>query len=453
MRSILPSPRAAGALWRDAKLRAIAWQAALLAALAYGGYGLYATTRDNLSRRGIASGFGFLGSEAGFGISETPPIPLPSAGLGLALGALGLGAMLLWLWTRRVSGRVDVIATALLLVALPVIAVVAFDAKLSADSYVPEHDYAFALATGFANTIKIAAIGCVAATLLGLAIGLASQSGNPLLRALARVYVEAFRNVPLLIQIVFWYFGVLRALPGVRDSFVPFGIFVLNNRGVFLPAPLAGPGLAAVASAVLAGLIVAWFTQRWADRRQAASGHRPPAVVLGLLAIATPVVAAIAVFGPPVVFEHPRLAGFNYVGGLQLTPEYGALLFGLTLYTAAFIAEIVRAGLESVPRGQVDAARALGLTRAQALRRVVLPQALRVIVPPLIGQYLSLTKDSSLGFVIAYPELVSVGNTMINHTGQAIEVLVLLMAAYMALNLATSAAMNRYNAITRWPER
>jgi len=304
------------------RLRGLAAQVALVAAVAAALAYLAANAAHHLETRGIASGFAFLAREAGFEIGETS---------GLAYSA--------------------------------------------ADSY------ARALVVGVANTLRVAAAGVVLATALGLALALARLSRNALAASLAGAYVEFVRNVPLLVQLFFWYAWITESLPGPRAALEPLPGVYLSNRGLALPTP----------------------------------------------------------------WSRPVLDGFNFTGGLTLTPEFAALLLGLTAYTAGFIAEIVRAGLLSVRRGQWEAALSLGLSRRAALRHVVLPQALRAIVPPLTSQYLNLTKNSSLAVAIGYPDLVSVVNTTINQTGQAIEGIAILMAAYLTVSLAISALMNAYN--------
>ena len=302
--------------------RAILLQAILLAVLALLlGY-LYWNTKQNLEARRIASGFAFLWREAGFEIGETSSI--------------------------------------------------AFSA---ADTYLR------ALAVGLANTLRVAAIGVVLATILGTLLGLARLSPNFLLAKLAAGYVEVVRNVPLLVQLFFWYAIITEVLPGPEDALNPLPGVFLSNRGIFFPLP----------------------------------------------------------------GDWPELSGFNFTGGGTLTPEFAALLVGLVTYTAGFIAEIVRAGILSVPRGQVEAARSMGLERRDQLRHVILPQALRLIVPPMTSQYLNLTKNSSLAVAIGYPDLVSIANTTMNQTGQSIEGIAIIMAVYLTISLSISAFMNWYN--------
>jgi general L-amino acid transport system permease protein len=308
------------------KAKAVAYQAAALAAAAGLAGFLLSNAAANLEARKIASGFGFLSREAGFEIGES-----------------------------------------------------LFLAYHAGDTY------ARALAVGIANTLTVAAIGIVLATLLGTAIGLSRLSRNSLLKGLAGAYVEFVRNVPLLVQLFFWYALITEALPPPREALHPLPGVFLANRGLFFP------GFSGV----------------------------------------------------------PVLEGFNFSGGIAISPEFAALLTGLATYTAAFVAEIVRAGVAAVPRGQVEAAQALGLASRDTLRRVVMPQALRVIVPPLASQYLNLVKNSSLAVAIGYPDLVSIANTAINQTGQAIEGIAIIMAAYLAISLAISALMNWANARLR----
>ena len=294
------------------------------------------------------------------------------------------------------------------------------------------------------NTLRVATIGCVLATLLGVAIGLLRLSDNPLLAALTSAYVEALRNVPVLLQLVFWHALLLR-LPPVRAAFHPLPGVYLSQRGVVLPAIEWNDDLwltvAAMALAVLLAVANAWH----ARQHQARTGERRAVWHQNLiLLLALPAVAITACGVVPDV-SVPALAGFNFEGGVTLSPEFAALLFGLTVYASAFIAEIVRAGIQAVDKGQWEAARALGLRDRRIVRLIILPQALRVIVPPLTSQYLNLTKNSSLAVVIGYPDLVSVASTAINQTGQAIEIIAIFMTIYLALSLLTAAAMAWYN--------
>jgi general L-amino acid transport system permease protein len=305
------------------KARRVAYQAAAVAVAVLAAWFLVHNTVANLEERRIASGFSFLAREAGFEIGES-----------------------------------------------------AFLRYSAADSYLR------ALAVGLANTLSVALIGIVVATVLGTAVGLFRLSKNFLLRTLAGAYVEFIRNSPLLVQLFFWYAVITEVLPHPREALQPLPGFFLTNRGFFFPVP----------------------------------------------------------------GSTPVLEGFNFAGGVGLSPEFATLLVGLSVYTAAFIAEIVRAGVLAIERGQWDAAHALGLTRGQALRHVVLPQALRVIVPPMASQYLNLTKNSSLAVAIGYPDLVSIANTTINQTGQAIEGVAIIMAVYLTISLSISAFMNWYNA-------
>jgi general L-amino acid transport system permease protein len=417
---------------------------------------VYRRATDGLEARGVRTGFGFLWQEAGLAIGQVIPLPVligPSAAF--AIGALLLTAASLLLpvltpslWkggavnAMRWAGAAGFVVLAILLAS--------GTATLSFMDYGPHRPLAAALATGFANTLAVSAAGIVLASLLGLVVGIGRLSGNWLVRRSAGLYVETIRNVPLLIQVFFWYFGVLRALPPVRASIDVFGLAALNNRGIFLPRPEAGPGFWALSLAVVASVLLWVGLSRRAKRIQARLGRRPavaPIVLPGFIALAG---VAILVEGSPIVWSVPARAGFNFQGGFSITPEFAALLLGLTTYTAAFIAEIVRAGIEGVGRGQADAGRALGLSDGLILRLVLLPQALRVMVPPLVSQFLSLIKDSSLGFAIAFPELVSITSTAINQTGQPIELLAVTIGVFMVLNLTISAIIRAYEAARPW---
>jgi general L-amino acid transport system permease protein len=292
----------------------------------------------------------------------------------------------------------------------------------------------------------VAGLGIVLATVLGFLVGIARLSPNWLVARLAGGYVELIRNLPLLFQILFWYLAVLGTLPGPRQSLSLLGEVFLNNRGIIVPAPVIGEGAGWVIGAAAFGLVATFVLRIWARRRHDRTGRRFPMLWAGLgLIIALPFVVLVAT-GFPIGFERPQLRGFNFVGGVRLIPEFVALLFALTTYTAAFIAEVVRAGLLAVPRGQTEAASALGLRRGLTLRLVTVPQALRVIVPPLTNQYLNLTKNSSLAVAIGYPDLFAVfAGTSLNQTGQAMEIIAITMAVYLAISLLTSGLMNWYN--------
>ena len=307
---------------------------------------------------------------------------------------------------------------------------------------------------GLLNTLLVAGIGCVLATILGFFIGIARLSRNWLVSRLAGGYVELIRNIPLLLQILFWYNAVLKSLPELRGSVaLPFGGF-LNNRGLFLPRPVFAPDFGAVVIAFAIGLVVAIGLYLWARRRQERTGAQVHILWMMLTAIFGLPLLVFVVAGRPLTFGIPDMGRFNIRGGLEILPEFAALLLALTLYTAAFIAEVVRAGVLSVSTGQTEAAQALGLRSGTILRLVVVPQAMRVIIPPLTSQYLNLTKNSSLAVVIGYPDLVQVfAGTVLNITGQAVEVIAITMAVYLAISLVTSLAMNLYGRTVAIVER
>jgi general L-amino acid transport system permease protein len=307
---------------------------------------------------------------------------------------------------------------------------------------------------GLLNTLLVAGVGCVLATVLGFIIGIARLSQNWLVSRLAGGYVELIRNIPLLLQILFWYNAVLKSLPELRGSVaLPFGGF-LNNRGLFLPRPVFAPDFSAVVIAFAIGLVAAIGLYFWARRRQERTGEQIPILWMMLTAIIGPPLVVFIVAGRPLSFGIPDMGRFNIRGGLEILPEFAALLLALTIYTAAFIAEVVRAGVLSVLTGQTEAAQALGLRSGTILRLVVVPQAMRVIIPPLTSQYLNLTKNSSLAVVIGYPDLVQVfAGTVLNITGQAVEVIAITMAVYLAISLFTSLAMNLYGRTVAIVER
>ncbi len=374
--------------------RQIFYQALILVSLAALLWMVVTNTIHNLKKQNIASGFGFWDTTAGFDISQTL-------------------------------------------------------IKYSATS-----TYGDAFWVGLLNTMIIAAIGIVLATIVGFVMGIARLSTNWLIARLATVYIETIRNVPLLLQLLVWYSAVLAPLPGPRQSIaLPAGA-VLNNRGLSLPSPIFQPGAGLILAALIAAIILSIAIGMWARRRRLATGMPFPVFLttLGLI-VALPLLAALLT-GFPVTFDYPVLKGFNYQGGVVVLPEFMALLLGLTIYTGAFIAEIVRSGIQGIGSGQKEAARALGLTNGQMLKLVVIPQAMRIIIPPLTSQYLNLTKNSSLGIAIAYPDLVGVfAGTVLNQTGQAVEVILLTMLVYLTLSLLTSAFMNWFNARMKLVER
>jgi len=364
----------------------IALQAALLVVVGGLIYAAVVNASYNLAKAGIASGFRFWDNTAGFDISQSL-IPYSSS--------------------TSTFGR--------------------------------------AFWVGLLNTLLVASLGIVLATALGFTIGIARLSRNWLVSRLAGGYVELIRNIPLLLQILFWYNAVLKSLPDLRGSIaIPGGAF-LNNRGLFLPQPLFSPNFGYVAGALVLGIVATLALRIWGRRRQERTGQ-PPATLyyaFGLIVL-LPLVVYFAA-GAPLSFSFPEIARFNIRGGTEILPEFAALLVALTIYTAAFIAEVVRAGILAVAPGQTEAAQALGLRSGSTLRLVVVPQAMRVIVPPLTSQYLNLTKNSSLAVAIGYPDLVQVfAGSVLNITGQAVEVIAITMAVYLFLSLVTSSLMNLY---------
>ena len=321
-----------------------------------------------------------------------------------------------------------------------------FDVSQSLIAYSNASTYGRAFWVGLLNTLLVAVLGIIAASVIGFIVGIARLSSNWLIARLATVYVEVVRNVPLLLQLFFWYFAVLKNLPGPRQSYaIPGGGF-FNVRGLYLPLPVPQPGFGYVALAFAIGVIAAVGIARWAARRQDTTGVRPPVLAPSLALIVGLPLAAFVVTGLPLGIDFPALKGFNFSGGLVILPELMALLLGLSIYTASYIAEIVRGGILGIARGQREAALALGLTNAQALRLVTIPQALRLIIPPLTSQYLNLTKNSSLAVAIGYPDFVSVfTGTVLNQTGQAIEVILMTMGVFLTISLLTSAGMNWFN--------
>ena len=312
--------------------------------------------------------------------------------------------------------------------------------------YEPSDTYLKAFYVGILNTLKVSVIGIICATLIGLFFGIARLSSNWLIRTIATTYVECFRNIPLLLQILFWYTAVIAQFPQVRESLSLFGSVVINNRGIYLPSPEPTPGLEIWIWFLGVGLILAviLYIVRWRQLQQLdRPGFRAKWALPAFLIVA--LCGWFLTPGKPFALDLPVLQGFNYRGGIRFTPEFFALLIALSLYTSAFIAEIVRSGIQSVVKGQREAARSVGLNEAQTLRLVVLPQSIPIIVPPLTSQYLNLAKNSSLAVAIAFPDLFHVGDTMMNQTGQSIPVFAMIMVSYLVMSLTTSAAMNWYN--------
>ena len=378
-------PPARVAFWYNPKVRAVFFQIAVLAGVIGFGVFIINNTLANMEARGIASGFGFLDKTAGF------------------------------------------------------------DIQMALVPYGEESTYGRAFVVALINTLLVAALGIVLATIIGFAIGIARLSSNWLVARLAGVYIEILRNIPLLLQLFFWYFAVLRTLPSPRLS-LEFGVFFLNLRGFYFPRPIVSEGFVWVPLAFVAAVVAVVFGARWAKRRHERTGQPFPTVSVAI-AILIGLPAAVGLLaGVSVSWEHPTLQGFNFRGGLVLIPELVALLIALSMYTAAFIAEIVRSGIQAIGHGQTEAASSLGVKRSLTLRLVIIPQAMRVLIPPLTNQYLNLTKNSSLAAAIAYPDLVLVfAGTALMQTGQAVEIMAITMGVYLTISLVISGVMNVYN--------
>ncbi|MDR3044096.1 MAG: ABC transporter permease subunit [Desulfovibrio sp.] len=446
--------------WRSPTGRAWAFQAAMLGGFLWLAASMYRNTLENLRTRGIGSGFGFLRSEAGFRIGEVTGLPLPQGGFLYFLLSLAAGLLLSRLVARRLApGRggplpgKGLAACLALSVGLPLLVLYAFRHSVEIVRYSESSSYLVALATGLANTFKVAALGCAGSTVLGLLVALGRLSPNWLLGTLCRWYVELNRNLPVLLQLFFWYFIVLRGLPGVAQSIDLGGWLVLNNRGLFLPALVPREGAWLFCGAVAAALCGVWVVLRRSRRMWEETGRPGRRALPGaLLLLGLPALAWLA-GGTPFSLDFPVLQGFNYKGGTGLTPEFTALVVGLTVYISAFNAEIIRAGIESVSRGQREAARALAMNERQVMRVVILPQAMRVIVPPLTSEYLAVVKNSSLAVGIGYPDFVSVGGTILNQSGQAVEIVGIWMGVFLCISLCISFCMNVYNARIALVER
>ena len=379
--------------WSDPRFRSIVWQVVIIGLVVLVIAYLVGNTNRNLAARHIATGFGFLWQQASIPIGES---------------------------------------------------LIPFDPD--------SKTYGLALLIGILNTLKVAVVGVVLATILGTLIGIGRLSRNWLLAKVTAVYVETLRDIPVLLQLLFWY-TILQALPPPRQAIRIGDWAFLSNRGIKFPIlPLEAAYIWATVAFVI-GLIGTLAWNRAAARRQEATGQRPRVwpVAVGLL-IVFPLIVWGAL-GAPLTIDKPALHGFNFSGGGTVTPEYTALLVGLVVYTASYIAEIVRSGIQAVAKGQWEAAEALGLHRGLVLRRIVLPQAMRVIIPPMTSQYLNLTKNSSLAVAIGYQDIVSIDTTTLNQTGQAIEGIAILMAVYLTISLSTSLFMNWYNARIALVER
>jgi general L-amino acid transport system permease protein len=371
--------------WRSQAFRGLVYQIIAVLAIGYGIWYLTQNTLANMEARGIQSGFGFLAGPAGFDIGET---------------------------------------------------VIPYDAL---------DPYWKAFLIGILNTLRVAIVGVVLATLLGTMLGIGRYSHNAIVRGLCYGYVEFFRNVPVLLQLLMWYLILTDVLPPLIDAISIGGVFFLSNNGFVFPVPVWGMGQLLAGVGAVVGIFIAWYYRRWAVRQFELTGQVRSLVLAPIaIVIAASLLGWIA-GGAPTAWSTPEIDGFQTRGGATATPEFMAVLLGLVLYTSAFIAEIVRAGIASVSHGQVEAAGSIGLSKTQSMRLVILPQALRVIIPPMTSQYLNLTKNSSLAVAIGYPDVVSIANTALNQTGRAVECIAIIMAVYLTTSLSTSAFMNWYN--------
>jgi len=380
------TPRTRVAPWNDPVIRGWVFQIVVVALVGTLAIYLVTNTMENLQRQKIASGFDYLGREAGFEIGD------------------------------------------------------------SMIEYSAADTYARAIWVGILNTLRVAVIGIVLATFLGTAIGIGKLSRNWLLAKICEWYVEAFRNVPLLLWLFLIYKLISEAFPGPRQAIsMLWGSLFLSNRGLYFPVPIDHPIHKWIGIGFLVGIVVSVVLHKWAKRRQDRTGQPFPSIIAGFAIVFGLPFVVWLLGGAPSQMSWPELKGFNFAGGTVIQPEFTALLVGLVLYTSAFVAEIVRSGILALHKGQSEAAMAIGLSRGQSMRLVLLPQALRVIVPPMTSQYLNITKNSSLAIAIGYPDLVASVNVTINQTGQAIENILIIMAAYLTVSLSISAFMNWYN--------
>jgi len=379
--------------WYDPTKRAIIYQVVVLGIVGLVAYYLFTNTLANLERQNIATGFGFFTKEASFEIGESPI------------------------------------------------------------TYSAADTYGRALLVGVLNTIKVSFIGIILTVILGTFVGIVRLSRNWLVAKLAAIYIEVMQDIPVLLQLVFWYAVFYDSFPSPRQALNPISGVYLCNRGMAFAVPEPHPVYGYMALALVIGCLAVWVLRRWARKRQEKTGQIFPVFLVSIAILLVLPLVTWLLGGAPLKMNFPKLVGFNFEGGATLSPEFAALLSGLVLYTAAFVAEIVRAGIQAISRGQVEAAMSMGLKPGQVLRLVILPQALRVIIPPLTSQMLNLTKNSTLAIAIGFPDFVSVANTTINQTGQSIEGVALIMVVYLFFSLTTSAFMNWYNKKTALVER
>jgi len=389
-----PQVKSSPSFFNNPRNRSLIYQLLLLVGLAYFFYGIVSNTLANMEARGIKSGYDFLFTTAGF------------------------------------------------------------DILMSLIPYDATHTYGQTFVVGLLNTILVSTIGIILSTIVGFIMGVAHFSHNLLIRKIAVAYIETFRNIPLLLQIFFWYFAVLAALPSARQSMSIGEAIFLNVRGLYFPGLIAESGAGIVYGAITAAIAGIFFLRRWAKKRQNDTGQQFPVFTASLGILFGLPLIALLVSGIPFVWDFPELKGFNFRGGVTVIPELMALALALTVYTGAFIAEAVRAGIQAVPHGQTEAARSIGLKESKIMKLIVVPQAMRVIVPLLNSEYQSLVKNSTLATAIGYPDLftVFVGTTL-NQTGQAIEIVFMTMAVYFVINMSISFVMNRFNASVELAER
>ena len=379
--------------WLDPKKRAVFYQIGVVCMVALLAYYLISNTLINLEKQSVATGFGFLNKESSFEIGESL-IPYSAA-----------------------------------------------------------NSYGRALIVGVLNTLKVAFIGIVITLILGTILGIARLSSNWLVSKIAAIYIEVMQDIPVLLQLFFWYAIFYESLPSPRQALNPIAGLFLCNRGVIFAVPESHPAHKYMLFALIVACVAAYLFRHWAKKRQDQTGQILPTFRISVGIILGLPLCTWLIFGAPTAMDVPELKGFNFKGGLTLSPEFIALLLGLVLYTAAFVAEVVRAGIQSVSKGQREAAMSIALRPNQVLNLVILPQALRVIIPPLTSQMLNLTKNSSLAVAIGYPDFVSVANTTMNQTGQSIEGVALIMLVYLLFSLSTSAFMNWYNKKVKLVER
>jgi len=442
------------AYWRNYRVRAVIYQILIVGTVVFTAYSLGSRAKDKLERMGLNFGFNFLPETAGFDIGEQIPI-LRLEGGAIYFFAVLIAAILfvglLNLWGRSRSKALQhslrmVMLKVVILYGLPILTLFLVYHSIKFDDYTSDSSFIDAFIIGALNTIRVSIFSVVTSTILGLFIALMRLSKNWVLRTLGRGYIEVIRNLPFLLHIFFWYFAVLRTLPGVRQSWSIGETIFINNRGIFIPAINAEAGLSAFLAAIAIVGFLIYMLSVIARKTQETTGQQIPFIRYTLLfSLGLPAVAVLF-FDKPFSFSLPTLQGFNFQDAISLSPEFASLLIAMTFYHGAYISEVIRSGILSVPKGQSEAGKSLGLPPWRVFRLLEFPQSLPAILPPLISRYLGLIKSSSLGVAVGFPEIVSIGHSIEFTTGKAIEMVLLVITFYLILAITVSLWMNWYNA-------